>query len=358
MEQGSWLFPQGVDRRRMLEMDAYLQPVRRATFAVVAVALVVMGPWLGWWTVAPVVLAAVAFRLAERSIGRLEHPEYAIFGAWVASQVIIAVAVAISGGADVPTLSWLAIPIVTLGARFSQRGIVLGVAITIALLLAVAFATDAAAVADDWSLVIAPITLIVAVAMFQTVVMRSDVKHRAQAVVDPLTEVLNRNALTHRVAELEEQSRVARLPVGVIVGDLDNFKEINDRFGHTCGDAVLSSVAHQLRQELRAFDLLYRIGGEEFLVLVPGADHEGVRGLAEDLRASVAGADHADHAMTMSFGVAVSPQGQAFEYTSVFEAADAALYEAKSDGRNCVRVGARRDLGRRDDSPAAVPVGT
>lgn len=339
MEQGSWLFPQGVDRARMLEMDAYLRPVRRATFAVVAAALVVMGPWLGYWTVVPVVLAAVAFGLAERSIGRLEHPEYALFGAWVCSQLIIAVAVAISGGATVPTLSWLAIPVVTLGARFSKRGIVLGVVITIALLLAVAFTTDAAAVADNWSLVIAPITLVLAVAMFQTVVMRSDVKYRAEAVVDPLTQVLNRNALTHRVAELEEQSRVARLPVGVIVGDLDKFKGVNDRLGHATGDAVLSSVAYELRRELRAFDLLYRIGGEEFLILVPGADLHSVRELAEELRSAIANTNHADQAMTMSFGVAVSPSGEAFDYCMVFEAADAALYEAKRAGRNCVHVG-------------------
>ncbi len=356
MEQGSWLFPQGVDRGRMLEMDAYLRPVRRATFAVVAVALVAMGPWLGWWTVVPVVLAAVAFGLAERSIGRLEHPEYAIFGAWVCSQLIIAVAVAISGGATVPTLSWLAIPIVTLGARFSQRGISVGVAISIVLLLAVAFATDAAAVLDNWSLVIAPITLIIAVAMFQTVLMRSDVKYRAAAVVDPLTQVLNRNALTHRVAELEEQSRLARLPVGVIVGDLDRFKDVNDRLGHAAGDAALSSVAYELRRELRAFDLLYRIGGEEFLVLVPGADNARVQELAEELRRAIAGTTHADQAMTMSFGVAVSQPGEAFDYASVFEAADAALYAAKRAGRDCVRVGASETV-ESASAPAPVTIG-
>jgi diguanylate cyclase (GGDEF)-like protein len=357
MEQGSWLFPHGVDRSRMLEMDAYLQPVRRATFGVVAVALVIMGPWLGWWTVAPVVLAAIAFRIADNSIGRMEHPEYAIFAAWVSSQLIIAVAVALSGGATVPTLSWMAIPIVTLGARFSKRGITLGVAISVVLLLIVAFATDAQAVSDNWSLVIAPITLIVAVAMFQTVLMRSDVKYRAEAVVDPLTQVLNRNALGNRVAELEEQSRVARLPVGVIVGDLDEFKQVNDQLGHTTGDAALRSVAYELRRALRAFDLLYRIGGEEFLVLVPGADVDSVRGLAEDLRTAIEATEHAGQRMTMSFGVAVSPPGELFDYASVFEAADTALYEAKGAGRNCVRVGGPSSADA-TDTRAPVAVGS
>ncbi len=326
----------------MLEMDAHLQPVRRATFAVVAASLLVMGPWLGWWTIAPVLLAALGFRLADESIGRLEHPEYAIFGAWVASEIIIATAVALSGGATVPTLSWVAIPIVTLGARFSERGIMLGVAITIALVLGVAFITDAGAVADNWSLVIAPITLVIAVAMFQTVLMHSDVKYRAEAVVDPLTQTLNRNALIHRVNELEEQSRVAKLPVGLIVGDIDEFKQLNDRLGHAAGDAALQSVAYELRTSLRAFDLLYRIGGEEFLVLLPGATLERVEELAEELRLAVE--THCDD-MTMSFGVAVSPPGRTFEYESVFAAADAALYEAKRTGRNRVCVdGADRVL--------------
>jgi diguanylate cyclase (GGDEF)-like protein len=322
----------------MLEMDAYLQPVRRATFGVIALSLVAMGPWLGWWTIAPVLLAAVVFRLADNTIGRREHPEYAIFGAWVTSQLIIAVAVAISGGADVPTLSWLAIPVVTLGARFSQRGIAVGVAITILLVLAVALSTDPGKVADNWSLVIAPIALVISVAMFQTVLMRSDVKYRAEAVVDPLTQTLNRNALNHRVAELEQQSRLAKLPVGVIVADLDEFKQINDRLGHSCGDAVLRSVAYELRRSLRAFDLLYRIGGEEFLVLVPGADLERLGTLAEELRESVEDSTHAEQAVTMSLGAAVSPPGTPFDYEAVFAAADECLYEAKRSGRNCVRL--------------------
>jgi diguanylate cyclase (GGDEF)-like protein len=322
----------------MLEMDAYLQPVRRATFAFVAVSLLIMGPWLGWWTIIPVLVAAVAFRAAEAAINKLEHPEYALFAAWVASQVIIAVAVALSGGATIPTLSWLAIPIVTLGARFSERGIALGVAISILLLLAVAFITDAQAVVDNPPLVIAPITLIVAIAMFQTVVMRSDVKHRAEAVIDPLTGMLNRNALAHRVNDLEEQSRVAQLPVGVVVGDIDNFKRINDSEGHAYGDNVLRDVAYTLRGSLRAFDLFYRIGGEEFMVLLPGADRGQVAAIAEQLRRAVGATPQGGHEVTMSFGAAASPAGHAFDYEDAFCAADAALYEAKRAGRNRVCV--------------------
>jgi diguanylate cyclase (GGDEF)-like protein len=256
----------------------------------------------------------------------------------VSSQLIIAIAVALTGGATIPTLSWLAIPIVTLGARFSERGIALGVGITIALVLAVALITDAAAVADNPPLVIAPVTLVVAVAMFQSVLMRSDIKYRAAAVIDPLTGMLNRNALAYRVNDLEEQSRVARLPVGVVVGDIDHFKRINDSAGHAAGDAVLRDVADELRASMRAFDLFYRIGGEEFLVLVPGADRRQVAAIAEQLRRVVGAEPHAGHQVTMSFGAAASDAGEPFDYDQAFEAADAALYEAKRAGRNRVCV--------------------
>jgi diguanylate cyclase (GGDEF)-like protein len=341
MHRGSWLFPSGVDRQRMLEMDAYLQPVRRATFAFIAASLLIMGPWLGWWTIGPVILAAIAFRIAESRISELEAPEYALFAAWVASQVIIAVAVGISGGAEVPTLSWLAIPIVTLGARFSKRGITLGVAITIALLLSVAFITDASAVIHNPTLVIAPITLVIAVAMFQSVLLRSDVKYRAEAVIDPLTGMLNRSALANRVNDLEEQSQVTKLPVGLVIGDIDHFKDINDSLGHARGDAVLKDVAYELRSSLRAFDLVYRIGGEEFLVLVPGAEAAQVTELAEQLRLAVSDGPRGGQDVTMSFGTAASVSGERFDYETVFAAADAALYDAKRSGRDQVCSAAR-----------------
>jgi GGDEF domain-containing protein len=281
MTTGSWLFPDGVDRERMLEMDRYLRPVRRAAFAVLAVALLACGPWLGWWTIVPLLVAAVIFRVADARIGRAKYPEYALFAAWAASQVIIAISVALTGGPLVPTLSWLALPLVTLGARFSGRGIALGVAFSVALLLAVAFGSDAQAVLDNPPLVIAPLALMISIAMFQTVLMRSDVKHRAEAVIDPLTGMLNRKALALRVTELEQQSVVTRQPVGLVVADIDHFKRINDSHGHSAGDVVLKDVAYELRRTLRAFDLFYRIGGEEFLVLLPGANVETAAGVAE-----------------------------------------------------------------------------
>jgi diguanylate cyclase (GGDEF)-like protein len=320
----------------MLDMDRNLRGVRRAVFGVLAIALVASGPQLGWWTLLPLALAVVIFRIADTRMDHAKRPEYALLASWAASQVIMASSVALSGGPHVPTMAWFAIPLMTLGARFSGRGIAVGVALSVILLLAVAFGVDAQAVIHNPTLVVAPIALMIAVAMFQTVLMRSDVKHRAEAVIDPLTGMLNRKALARRVEELAQQSQITRQPIGLIAGDIDHFKQINDSHGHAAGDAVLTDVAYELRKTLRAFDLFYRTGGEEFLVLLPGADLAHTTELAEALRAAVAQEPLGGHHVTMSFGAAASAPDQVFDYEAVFGEADAALYEAKHSGRNRV----------------------
>jgi diguanylate cyclase (GGDEF)-like protein len=167
--------------------------------------------------------------------------------------------------------------------------------------------------------------------------MRSDMEHRTEAVIDPLTGMLNRKALGTRASELAEQSAVSGEPVALIVGDVDRFKHINDSLGHSTGDAVLRDVAYVLRKQLRAFDLVYRLGGEEFLVLLPGADLEHAEARAEQLREAVAEASMTeDVRLTMSFGVSASAPGEEFDYEAVFARADAALYDAKRAGRDTV----------------------
>ncbi|MFN2616512.1 MAG: GGDEF domain-containing protein [Thermoleophilaceae bacterium] len=320
-----------------------------------ALALIASGPWLGFWTVLPLALAGVAFRIAETRIEKAKRPEIGLFVAWTASQAITAIAVAMTGGPNVPTMAWFAIPLISLSARFSERGIALGVAITIALMLGVAFGVDAQAVMDNPPLVIAPFALVISISIFQTVLMRSDVDTRAEAVIDPLTGMLNRKALDSRTLELKEQSSMTGEPVGLVVGDIDHFKQINDSLGHATGDAVLKEVAYVLRKALRAFDLAYRIGGEEFLVMLPGAGIEQTAELAEQLRLSVAGARAGGQGVTMSFGVAASEQDEGFDYEPLFEQADSALYEAKAAGRDCVRRAAEA---REPRSEGPVPVAT
>jgi diguanylate cyclase (GGDEF)-like protein len=334
--RGSWLLPNGVDRERMLEMDHQLQPVRRTCFAVIALALVASGPWLGWWTLLPLTIAGTMFRIADTRISSSKRPEYALFAAWLGSQLMIVVSVVLTGGVQAPMLCWLAVPLLTLGARFSERGIAAGLALSLLMLVAVALGTDAAAVLDNPPLLFGPLALMTCVVLFQTVLMRSDLKYRAAAVMDPLTGMLNRHALAQRAAEFEQQSTLTAQSVGLIVGDIDHFKRINDAHGHAVGDTVLRDVADEVRRHLRAYDLCYRIGGEEFLVLLPGADLQQTIALAERLRASIAAASHGGLHVTMSFGVTATEPGTPFKYNQAFADADARLYAAKRAGRDQV----------------------
>lgn len=338
----SWLCREEFDRERLLDMDERVRSVRRKTLAILAVAIAAGAPWLGWWPLLFLVPAAAFFALADVLITRVSRPEYLMFGAWIGSEITIAGAVSLEGRAGIAALSWLAIPVITLSSRFPMRGVVTGLAIASVCTLAVAFGVDGHAILSSPQLVIAPVALIVSVAVLSTALMQSDIQHRNDAVIDQLTGMLNRKALSVRVQELAQQSAVTGEPVGLIVIDLDRFKQINDTHGHATGDVVLKEVAYLLRKQLRAFDLAYRLGGEEFLILVPGSDLEHTAKLAEGLREGVASDPVAEGIkITMSLGVASSKRNERFNYTSVFALADAALYRAKRSGRNRVCVAER-----------------
>jgi diguanylate cyclase (GGDEF)-like protein len=276
-----------------------------------------------------------------------------IGGAWLISQLMIAGSVALTGGPQSASLAWLVIPAVTLSARFTTRGVWIGVALTTILMLAVTLGVDAGAVVADPPLLLMPLALLAAVAMLSTALMRSDLEHRTESVLDVLTGMLNRRALSARIHELDEQARLTGEPVGVVIGDLDRFKRVNDEFGHARGDAVLVDVAHALRKELRAFDLAYRVGGEEFLVVLPGATPQEAALLAERLRRAIAARPFAGLEVTMSFGVASSGGG-----SSVVDAmlrADDALYGAKRAGRDRVHTIGTDNAGLLDGRAGAEP---
>jgi diguanylate cyclase (GGDEF)-like protein len=337
--QMSWLCRDDFDRERMLDMEERVRPVRRRTFVILAISITAVSPWIGWWPLLFLIPASAFFSAADNFMPRVSRPEFLMFAAWIGGELTIAGAVSLEGGPRVAALSWLAIPVITLSSRFSMRGVVAGVAIAFALVLAVAFGVDASYVIEDPERVITPLALILSVAVLSTPLMRSDIQHRNDAVIDQLTGMLNRKALGARVHELTQQSEITGETVGVIVADLDHFKAVNDTYGHTVGDAVLKEVAYLLRKQLRAFDLAYRLGGEEFLILVPGSDLDHAAELAERLREGVSAETVGGGVtVTMSVGVACSPQSGRFDYAAVFARADAALYHAKHLGRDRVCV--------------------
>jgi diguanylate cyclase (GGDEF)-like protein len=342
--RSSWLCASDEERERMLDMEERVRPSRRRALAILAVAIAACAPWLGWWPLLFLIPSAAFFAAADHFMTRVARPELVMFAAWIGSELAIAGAVSLEGGPRVMALAWLAIPVITLSSRFSMHGVLAGVAIASALVLAVGFGVDAHAVLHSPQLVVAPLALVLCVAVLSTPLMRSDIEHRSDALIDQLTGMLNRKALGARTHELAQQSQVTGEPVGVIVADLDHFKRINDDHGHSTGDVVLRDVAYLLRKQLRAFDLAYRLGGEEFLILVPGSDLEQTAELAERLCEGVASSPVGGSlSVTMSVGVGASEQSQRFDYTRVFAQADAALYQAKRNGRNRVCVASQLD---------------
>ena len=159
-----------------------------------------------------------------------------------------------------------------------------------------------------------------------------DQLHRA-AVTDPLTGLANRRAFV-RALELEvRRADRHERPLALIYGDLDKFKQVNDRLGHRAGDETLERVAGVLRREARGSDLIARIGGEEF-VIVAEADTDAAIEIAERIRLAVAAEFEDDPvALTISFGVATHDVG-CETADAIIAAADSALYAAKQKGRN------------------------
>lgn len=335
----TWLCPEPCDRDRLLDMDHRLKPMRAAAMLVLAVALVAAaaGGRVGWWTLIPLVAAAAAFAVAERRLERHARPEYVIGAAWLAAQVAIAGSIALSGMVGSAATAWLVLPVVTLPARFTTRGVAAGVAATAVLMLLATVALQPAAAAAAPEQVVFPLALLFSVAILSTALMRSDMEHRSEAIVDPLTGMLNRGALQTRLPELAAQAEVNGRPVGVVVLDLDRFKAVNDGHGHAVGDLVLQEVAYRVRKHLRAYDLAYRLGGEEFLVVLPGADLEQATEIAEGLRVAIEETPMVELALTVSCGVSASQPG-VLDYPVTFAVADRALYEAKAAGRNRVQA--------------------
>jgi diguanylate cyclase (GGDEF)-like protein len=321
-----------------MDMEHRLKPVRALSMGILAIALLMSGHWMGFWPLAPLAFAMVGFVAVDHKLESFSKPEWALAGVWMAAQVVIATSVVLTGGLDSPALTWLAIPVVTLAARFDMRGVVAGVLFTATLMIIVTLGLSTSEVLAAPQYMIAPLALLLATSILSTALMSSDLDHRQDSVIDGLTGMLNRRSLDARVQELSEQAAVTGEPIGLIIGDLDRFKSVNDTHGHAVGDAVLVDVAYSIRKELRAFDLAYRLGGEEFLVVLPGATAAEAQAVAERLRAAVETNPAGGLPVTMSFGVA-SSGGGAFDYETTFGVADAALYRAKQTGRNRVECG-------------------
>ncbi len=189
---------------------------------------------------------------------------------------------------------------------------------------------------------------------------RTELRHKTAALVDPLTGIANRRAFLEEAAVLTERRDVLGNPAAVLLADLDHFKTINDRFGHAVGDHVLQVFAEIASAKLGPRDLIGRLGGEEFAIVLHDAGRDKGMAIAERIRLSFADAagdiDGLAVGGTVSMGMVVCAEGL-LDIQTLLAYADEALYCAKEHGRNCIEVATLDPLLAKmpADDPVSVP---
>jgi len=155
---------------------------------------------------------------------------------------------------------------------------------------------------------------------------------------DSLTGLYNRRHMEQRILEEYERYQRTAAEFALIIADIDLFKEMNDLYGHACGDCLLESVSEDLRKAVREYDAVARWGGDEFLILLPATNEENAVRLAERIRETVEKRRYAYEAevlsVTLTLGVSVIRSGDTA--SSIIKKADTVMYQGKREGRNCV----------------------
>jgi diguanylate cyclase (GGDEF)-like protein len=333
----TWLCPTELDRARLLDNSVRIRRARTISSIAVGVTLISFVPTYGWWLVLLFAISAANTSTLDLRCARSCRPQLHIAASIVLVQGILAAAAAGTGGPDSLALPWIVMPTAFSAARFRGKVVVADVALGIVLMLAATLGANPSEFAHHPEGVLVTSVLMTSVTAVVYVLSAAEVEQRGEAVLDHLTGLLNRTSLERRFEELAEQAALSAEPISVIVLDIDRFKAINDEQGHARGDAVLRDVAYEVRKQLRSFELVYRLGGEEFLVLLPGSTLDDSAEIAERLRLALAQALPGGLTVTASFGVAGAVGGIA-RFDELFAAADASLYRAKAGGRNRVEV--------------------
>jgi diguanylate cyclase (GGDEF)-like protein len=335
MTRGSWLCPTELDRSRVVDANERVRMIRRIGSGAVGAALIICAPWVGWWTLILFALSTLNFAVVERRIHSSSRPERVSAWAIVITMLLIATGVALSGGPRSPMLPWMVLPAGMVAARFRPRVVIAALVLTILITLVATVGVHPLWALENPVSLIATLALLAGIVSIVWALQAAELHHRDEAILDPLTGLLNRHALVPRFLEISHQARLTDQPVCLVLCDVDSFKEVNDEHGHDRGDAVLRDIAYELRKRLRSFELVYRLGGEEFLTVLPGINLQEGEEVAERLREAVEQARPTDIPITISLGVSAA-RGAQVDYDTLFKAADEALYEAKRMGRNRV----------------------
>ena len=336
---GNWLVRGAVDRAHIVDLLERCRRESDVNSLILLGGLIVCGFWLEWWLLIPSILTGFVWNLCHTKLPEVRRPEFAA----LAGLVLIVVA---SVGS-----AFLADPLLLFGlpmgsfvvfgacAAFNRAGASVIASVALVTTTATALLVDLGAVIATPFILAFPLALICASAVLGQALGRAGRENRVAGITDTLTGTLNRSALEARIPQLRQHAGVTGAPTSLLLFDIDHFKQVNDVHGHDTGDAVLAAVAYRLRSALRAFDSVYRVGGEEFLIVLVDTPHAEALAIAERARRTVAEHAPAGLVVTVSGGVATAQEGVPFTYDEVFGLADERLYAAKAGGRDMV-VGA------------------
>ncbi len=344
-----WLEGDSSDRVRFADMHARFSNNGWLLGVLIGGTTILAAASYGWWLVALPVFASAVMAGAKFLYPRTNRPEVLGMLTFVLLELDLAVTVLFTGGGGSPLLSLMLVPIVSQAVAFRPRVTIAWVGLAAVLAVSVIggatrLGADTAP-ASPFLQAVGYLALLGCLAISAHDLASAEVDSRDQAVLDDLTGLFNRKALQRHFIDLRAQAKLTGDPFAMVMVDIDHFKTINDSHGHHRGDIVLQQLADRLRGNLRSGDLVYRMGGEEFLILMPGHDQAEAGRAAERLRKAIAGDHLAGLAVTVSAGLTSAGGGQDCEYGAMLKAADEALYRAKANGRNQICVSPERGPG-------------
>ncbi len=330
----SWLTPTALIHDRMVERAGRVDRITRVAGTLCLGVLIWCTFALGPWALVPLVALITAIAAAPLAIRFGRSPQYWDFTASLGTYVAMGVAAAMTGGPLSPISYLMPIGLAITAMRGIPRATMIGALISASAFLVACVLRSPSTLVDHSLATATLMVLIFCIAAASTTLANAEIGYRTASVLDALTGLLNRQTLQDRFEELRQQASVADAPICLVLFDLDRFKAINDEHGHDVGDAILKEVANRIRQRLRAFELAYRIGGEEFLVLLPGIDNQQGTLIAEQLRETIGQLPaYGKLTVTASFGIS-SAKGKQIDFDALYRRADQALYHAKRQGRD------------------------